>query len=120
MFWRYNSTSVLWGSSSELLLAGRGGGRTPSSLARGVVEESGVALGHALGLDVDVVVRRGVEMADGHARDLLHGELLPDRRELLAVAAPGGVELDEGGLFAVRHQLLEVLPHNLLDHPLIR
>jgi hypothetical protein len=50
-------------------------------------------------MDLDVVqlVGRGVHLGDDHvgAGRVLLGQLVPDGRQLLAVAAPWGIELDQ-------------------------
>ena len=69
--------------------------------------------------DIDSIdlVGGGVHLGDGEASHVLEvsSELVPDGGELLAVAAPWGVELDEDIVVVVGNDLLEVLPDDDLD-----
>ena len=70
--------------------------------------------GEALDLNTLGLVGGGVELGDDEVLDVLvlRGELVPDGRKLLAVAAPRGVVLDQHVLGLVEDELLEVLAND--------
>lgn len=77
--------------------------------------------GEAVNLGVLELVGRGVHLDDEHviAVLVLLGQLVVDGRQLLAVAAPGGVELNQNILGLVKDDLIEVLLHHHLDGVLV-
>ncbi len=78
-----------------------------------------------LDLDVAQLVGRRVHLGDDDALMILVGlaQLVPRRRQLFAVSAPGRVELDQHVLVLVESHVIEVLSDQNLDRlrvPVIR
>ena len=79
----------------------------------GVLGSLGVELDGGVAANVDSIdlVGGGVHLGDGEVRDVLvvSGELVVDGSELLTVAAPWGVELNEDIVVVVNDELSELL-----------